>query len=91
MRSGSAGQERSVAAGLHCGHVAGFEARSRVAHPEYTAMNAHQALNSDSPGDLRRADPGGEHLAASHDPVRIARQLGENPLDCPSLGRHCRL
>ncbi len=88
MRSGSPGEERSVAAGFDRGHVAGFEARGCVAHPEHTSMNGDQTAAVYSRLDFGARHPGGQELAASHDTVCPGRQLSKDFLDCPALGSH---
>jgi hypothetical protein len=88
VRGCAPGEEGPFPTSLDRCHVAGFEARCLVAHPENPAMNADQGAGLDPLQELRLTHPSPKHLLARHYAVGSPSQLGENSLDCPALGRH---
>jgi len=90
MRSGSDGQQRLLATGLHGREVARFEARRGVSDPEDTAMNADEGTGAYAGFDFVARDAGVNQLLASDDAMRAVSKLPENPVDRPALCRHQR-
>src|SRR6266480_7383256 len=88
MRRRAAGEQCTATAREHSGEVACFDARRLVTYAVHASMTRYQVAALATRPDRVRTETGAEELLTRDDPVRTARQHGDDLVDRPELRGH---